>query len=332
MKQIILFFLVLCVPFTFQYAKTVTLPGLDNPHQIAVDKDSLYIVDNTTVYIYSLKDFSQKFKFGRQGEGPGEFKRYAGITIQADQILVNSMARLSFFDKNGKFIREQNAATNTLGGFLPMDKLYISTSFLKEDKRMFYTLNLYDENLVKGKLICRLSRNEQASGMKINALDWGFPKYQVYKNNVYCEELDKEIYGFDVSGKKILTLIPKDEKLPVSSAYKNRFFKTLELRNKEEFVRVKPRLQFPSHFPTIRDFRVTNDKVYIVTFKIVDDAVEILVYDLQGKFLEKTFFPGIEQNPFSLHPFFIKGDKLYRLRDNEETEEWELFISGLSSK
>jgi hypothetical protein len=286
-KKLVLTTLVLTFSSLITAVQPVTLPGLDNPHQIEVDSDFFYIVDGTTVYIYSIVDFSQKKRFGREGEGPREFKRRARLNVQANHLLVNSVTRISFFTKKGEFIKEMNAKFNSLGDFFPLEKHYVNTSFIQEGKRLYYTLNLYDENLKKVKSICQLTRNEQQSGMKINALDWGFPKFCTYKDLVICEELDKELYAFDKTGKKLFTLIPKVEKLPVSKEYKRRFFNYLETRYKQEYERVKSRLQFP------------------------------------------PYFPGIELSPVELYPFTIRNGNLYRLRDNEETEEWEFFISKI---
>ena len=99
--------------------------------------------------------------------------------------------------------------------------------------------------------------------------------------------------------------------------------------NKQEYERVKRRLEFPEYFPVIQDFLAADDKIYVVTFKSIDDKKEVLVYDLGGKFLKKVYFPGIEQSPFQLYPFTVRNGNLYRLHDNDETEEWELFISKI---
>jgi hypothetical protein len=87
--------------------KIVPLPQLQKPNTLAVDDNQIYIADGTSLYIYSLKDFSLKKKFGRDGEGPQEFKRKIYlINIQHDYIVINSLGKVSYFAKNGKFIKE----------------------------------------------------------------------------------------------------------------------------------------------------------------------------------------------------------------------------------
>jgi hypothetical protein len=74
--------------------------------QIDVDSNHLYVSQLSTVYIYSLEDFQLKNKFGKEGEGPQEFKGYALLNVQPQVLLINSMGKLSFFNKDGTFIKE----------------------------------------------------------------------------------------------------------------------------------------------------------------------------------------------------------------------------------
>lgn len=55
--------------------KVAVLPEVKRPaFDIIVDNNELFLVECATIYIYSLTDFKLKKKFGRRGEGPGEFK------------------------------------------------------------------------------------------------------------------------------------------------------------------------------------------------------------------------------------------------------------------
>lgn len=105
-------------------------PELTNPGQILVDPSSknIYISDRTTVYIYSLTDFKLKKKFGKSGEGPREFKRYANLFLTSDYLLVNSVSRATFFTKDGKYIREMNSKTANLGPFLLIGENFVNAS------------------------------------------------------------------------------------------------------------------------------------------------------------------------------------------------------------
>ena len=90
--------------------KIVPFPGLGKPDSITIDDQRLYITDQGTIAVYSLEDFKLKKKFGRQGEGPGEFRILPfdriclRISLSHDTILVNSVSRLSFFTEEGKMV------------------------------------------------------------------------------------------------------------------------------------------------------------------------------------------------------------------------------------
>jgi len=310
--------------------QTIPMPGLEKPVQIAVGTDSIYIVDGTSICIYALKDFSLIKKFGTQGEGPGEFRKWADVQVMPDHLLINSQTRLSIFSTEGEFIKETNPGFYSLKTFQPVGKRFVNLGFIKEKDRIWYLLNLYDRDLKKVKTLCRLTRNEQADKMKIDALDVGFPKLHVYKDLIYAEELDREIYVFNDAGEKLAVIRPKDEKRPVTDTYKKKFFYYLEKSDRQEYLRVKPQLRFPATFPAIMDFRVADDRIYILTFTNIEpNLTEVHIYDLKGKFLKKVYFKDIEISPLLLYPFTVKDGKLYRIYDNEKTEQWELVISPI---
>ncbi|UCH93268.1 MAG: hypothetical protein JSV88_23725, partial [Candidatus Aminicenantes bacterium] len=57
------------------WAKTIIpLPHLEKPETITVKDEGLYITERESMLVYSLPDFKLKNKFGKGGEGPGEFK------------------------------------------------------------------------------------------------------------------------------------------------------------------------------------------------------------------------------------------------------------------
>jgi hypothetical protein len=109
---LILLLLLLLFAGSVHAQKIVPLPGLGKPDSLTIDDQQLYITGQGTIAVYSLEDFKLKKKFGRQGEGPGEFRILPfdriclRISLSHDTILVNSVSRLSFFTKKGDFIKQ----------------------------------------------------------------------------------------------------------------------------------------------------------------------------------------------------------------------------------
>jgi hypothetical protein len=95
----------------------IPLHDLVKPWTINVDKARIYITEGSVVYIYGSGDFKLIKKFGRQGEGPGEFKtnaRNMGLEIDLflhpDHLVINSFHRVSLFTRQGEYIKQIDGA------------------------------------------------------------------------------------------------------------------------------------------------------------------------------------------------------------------------------
>ena len=115
MKKISILLLVIVFTGVVALAEVVKMPDVLNPKTIALDGENMYITEGTTVYIFSLKDFSLKKKFGKEGEGPQEFKIFpvAGLKLSVlpDALMLESIGKLSFFSKDGEFKKESRIST-----------------------------------------------------------------------------------------------------------------------------------------------------------------------------------------------------------------------------
>ena len=124
------------------------------PEFLEIDDEQFYVTQRGEVYIYSFKDFSLKTKFGKTGEGPQEFKLGdggQGLTVFSyeDFLLLNSIGKISFFTKDGKYIKEMRTSSSVQApaSFQPAGKGFagmgVATS--SEDQSASVTINLYDE-------------------------------------------------------------------------------------------------------------------------------------------------------------------------------------------
>ena len=83
-------------------AKPFPLPDLVNPDSITAQNNKLYITDSESVCIYDGEKLLLLRKFGKKGEGSGEFRFAPGGTVKlglcltSDRIMVNSMNRVHF--------------------------------------------------------------------------------------------------------------------------------------------------------------------------------------------------------------------------------------------
>ncbi|UCH97426.1 MAG: hypothetical protein JSV88_11390, partial [Candidatus Aminicenantes bacterium] len=145
-RLLILLVLLMLSPVTFA-EKLATLPDIFRPCFLSVDDQQFYVAEGTTVYIFSLQDFALKKKFGKPGQGPQEFAPTpagtSGLRIypQADSIVINSPGKVSFFTKDGTFIKEMKSGAGLMGGFFqPIGDQFAGMSFLMgQDQSMTIT-------------------------------------------------------------------------------------------------------------------------------------------------------------------------------------------------
>lgn len=157
MKRIYLTFFLLFVSSFVLASQVIPLPGLLKPQRIYMDQEQCFITEGATIYIYSLKDFKLQKKFGKRGEGPGEFKESGeGIRLEfnPENIIVLSTGRVSYFTRDGQFIKDR-ISNPRRSEFQELGSGFVGRELSVEKKGIFFTVNLFDKNLKKGKEIYR---------------------------------------------------------------------------------------------------------------------------------------------------------------------------------
>lgn len=314
--------------------KMAVFPDLKRPRSIIIDHDRMFIPDCPEIYIYSLKDFKLIKKFGRAGVGPGEFRPmviYFKINVQPDYIFVNSSKKASYFSKEGNLIREMNAGGIGHGFFAFGDRL-VGRKEIREGKTDWVTLTLFDSHL---KPIKELSRNRFAIDDKGVKVLQSSVKAVASKDKIFIiMSPDFEIKIFDYNGKlvHIIKRENQEDRVKVNESHKKAVHEYLKLRWRG-YPGIKDRLVFQEYLPAIWDLkyhcREENEELYVLSRKTRDNKKEFFVFNIQGKLLKKIYLPLKEKNVNSLFPFDIKNGKLYQLIENEDTEEYELFVTEI---
>jgi hypothetical protein len=337
MKKLIIFLLSHLLFFAgFIFCKKIkTFDELLRPHQIGVDKSQLYIADGPTVYIYSLKDLSFKTKFGKAGEGPEEFKivgnREIITDVSSEYIIVNSIGRVSFFTKEGTFIKEINTVFGR--NFKPMGKYFVGFHYISRKKGSsdrLKAVKIYDSKLNEIKEICRMEgRYERGKGYRMFCEPHVF---RVYKGKIFVGgREDFKIEVLNEKGEKLFFIKQEYERVKVREKHKNAILNHIDTSPRYKDIRdfFKSVLIFPKDFPAIRDFFVVDGKVYVLTYKKKEENTELFVFDIDGRFIKKTFIPMVEDNLHVVtNPYVFGNGQLYQLIESEN-EEWELHVHEL---
>ncbi len=321
------------------YARqAVSFPELNRPFSITVNADKLFITDGPVVYIHSMKDFSLLNKFGKAGEGPGEFKVFATINqgsvvlaLKGDKIMVTSLGRVSFYTLNGEFVEQKNI--QSLFGFgiiRPFDTRYVGLGAAGDANKQYFTLNFYDPEFKKGDEMIRIIAFQ--GGKSINPINIGIlPAISTSNDRVFFLDYEGAIHIFDQVGKKLLevslsNILKNYSQEKITEERKNKYIQYFlsDPRFKPQFERDRNNVKFPDTFPKIRDFRVEGNKIYAVTFRELHHQKELVILDQEGHLIKKMMVSLGEINPRELVPYTIKDGTLYQLVENPDTEEWEL--------
>ncbi|UCH98010.1 MAG: hypothetical protein JSV88_14470, partial [Candidatus Aminicenantes bacterium] len=154
MRKLFLFLSLFTVLMTCHLFPEViaTFQDFKYPHGFYIEGDRIYINEGTSISIYSFKNFQLIKRFGRKGEGPKEFIVDRGnpsvqLHVLNDCLQVNSVGRISFFTKDGEFIRVMKS---TEGDSLrKVGEGYVGWRRIYENNIRYDLVNLYDANLKK---------------------------------------------------------------------------------------------------------------------------------------------------------------------------------------
>jgi hypothetical protein len=312
--------------------KLAALPDLLEPLRLTIDTDRFYVTEDTSVYIYSMKDFKLVKKFGKSGEGPQEFNGNVPIQVvpRADDLMINSFGKISFYSKDGIYQRELKASSISIF-FRPLGKQFVGYGFIQDDKSAYITINFFDASLKMGNEIYRKKRFIlQSRDINPIATSRG-PLFYISGNKIFVDGEDGVILCFDNTGKKVLSIDPKIEKRKVTEEDKERYrnFYKNNPRTREAYENLKHRIKFPDCFPPIQFYLVMDNTIYIVTYKKEGENSECIVFDTQGKLLKRTMIPLLYGTAIDPYPTDIKNGKLYQLIENGDEGEWELHVISI---
>ncbi len=335
LTQIAFLFFLAGILLAAEAAEGFLLPGLLKPQTLTVDGSQVFITEGTTIYIYSLSGGQLQKKFGRSGEGPGEFKDDGlgvKLEIKPDEIIVTSAGRLSYFTRAGEFKRETQVTDPRKFQFKSLGDNYVGTATAREKDKIYIALGLYDSGLSKVKELYRYKHPFWPRSKDINAVDLRVCSFYVYHDKIFVDDSQGRILIFNRQGEKISEIAPTYEDIKVTEAHKTRYMETWKTSLKEEYEAFKERLKFPGTFPRIRDYQVKDGKIYIVTYKEEQGKSQMFIYSEEGKLLKTVLVTLVEIDmllPHVYNYYTIKQGKLYRLEETADTEEWKLHITDI---
>lgn len=325
---IILFLIFFTVSLTYSEKKRVyPLEELSQPYLLKAHNGYLYISDGAdggVLKSFSLKDFKYDKTIGKVGPGPGE---YTGILFPAflpDAIFINSSQKISYFSYDGKFIKEIRYPK--IGSLKPVKNNYLSwkLEIIKNNPQICYDLLNSEFKLMK-RLHC--GNYIRQKNRKRNVFVISF--YDTYKDKIVLAQREGFLIDiFNSDGSLINSIRHNYEPIPFTEKDKEAVIKYWEktppYNSKVDYF--KQISIFPKYYPPILTCKLSDDKIFVVTYAKNKDGNEILVFSLTGKYIGKKFLPIIMNSPSEVAPFTIHNNYLYQIVENYEKEFWELHV------
>jgi hypothetical protein len=333
MKTMAIILFLFMVTSAFQAAEVLLLPDVYVcPEILRVDGSEVVFNYGFTFYVYKSHPFRLKTKFGREGEGPGEFKSLIHLNVRPRHFLVYSLGKISFFSRQGDLIRELKVP----GGrhLVPAGEGYVGYAMEPSDRIIQISVNLYcsdgkkRSSLLKKKHFFQLNKP-----MDLIRLASALPQrahYRVYGERIFVEGENNSIQVFNFQGQPDYIIKPEYPKLETDTSRRDEILNILHRRFKSDRVRqlIKDNGFFPKFFPA-RRFVIDNGRIYIPTFRRQRGMTQFVIMDLKGKILKKIFLPFSNISFLTPYTYTIHNRKLYQFVENGELEHMEIHIHNI---
>ena len=338
MKRVFLISILIIILTGLTFSDSVPMDDLVKPSMIVVKDGKLYVLEKTTISIYSIRDMKLITKFGKSGEGPREFmaRTYGppmSMSFGNGQLVVNSTNKLSYFTMAGKFVNERKAFANLVLYQVKDNFIAIGPSPDKENKFRI-SIRLYSNDLkeLKNLFHTNISVNPQNDFiLPLSAITHN----PSYKGKIFIPESNKDfVIGiFDHEGKRIRKIEKKFEKVPIPEKFKtetHKWFKKYSIY-KKFYENIKQFIKFKEYFPAIRDLYIADEHIHVITYKREGDLWECIILNMKGDEIKRLFVPLDRYVPFTYYAilYSIENGKMFSLIEDEDDESWKLHITDL---
>lgn len=317
--------------------KLATFPDFVYPDMFLIHDGQLYVTEDAVIFIYSLEDFKLQKKFGREGEGPREFfinwnraNDMISICIHDNQLVVNSWGKLSYFTKEGKYLRERRIPANVGQWFGCLEDGFVGRKYFRDsDGIQHHGIVLYDSDFNRIRYIYRHVHGVQWRLKKpFNPLTVDQADFTIADNKIFVIDGNRtSVYVFHRDGKKLFTVTNPDKPVPFDEEDKKAKIESYQYNKtwKRVYETRKNLFRWPSYWPRLRTFLLdrADKKIYLQTYEAKEDKLKYIVYDFSGRFIKKTLLPYQGRMVFN-------GGRFYQLLENEDTETWELHVNEVN--
>ena len=339
-----------------QTFKAVPLPDLVNPTGIHIAGGRIFITEESSIAVYSAENFKLLKKFGRQGEGPGEFKHPPFVIPQSDCLLILNLDRVFLYSWEGELLEERKIPLNyNYWAFplLPVGNNWIGFPMEPIEGGGFGHIGrLYNDNFQSITKVYDAVPSlfpPPPPPRRPGETSRSFPKQDleaipdcidvfVAEDKFLVTDTRKGFFisAFDAQGNKLYEINRDFKKTRVSKDYRDAYMEELHEHPNWEGLNNRYNHVFKDHFPAFFSVKVAGKKIYCLTYEKKNDRYEMVVLDLEGKLLGRFFSFPLE--PFQRlndtfiqfsNEFDIHSDTIYHLEYNFDLESVELHVTAI---
>lgn len=311
------------------------------------DEGNFYVADynNNRILKYDPEG-KYLLTFGREGQGPGEFRALSEPRFDKDKNLyiTDSMnQRISFFDKDGNYLRQIRMQDRYFNLFINSKDFFISNKWVMSQQtslqRQTTTYGLFDS---KFNLLAELYKDEieipmptgtdESTIIEYLAKIWGRTAFRpavrfilVDNDFIYLGRPEKyEINMYSPEGKPVKQITRDYDPILVSDKDKEDFiermsesFSQYPMFTEDLMKKASQKVKFPKYKPAYQGFTLMENGWLAVTVDSVEDEYTLLdIFDQDGKYIAHFKAPVPAEGLYSLLLFFKNG-KAYCVADED---------------
>jgi len=312
---------------------------------VLVEVVDIEVDDNGRIYLFDRKyntffafgpEGKFLYSFGKQGEGPGEYKMVFNFFLEGKYVIAPDMGRFHYFAADGKFAKTYNPGVMVFPTAFIDENRFITVLKRGDEKEEVEKLQVLDLSTMKRTTIAEIEAEKAltASGstgggtMVLKIKDPNTTPMivaAVNNNGIYYGKNDKYLVKkTDLTGKELLSFSLQGRALKkIPMAFKRKRIENFRLNGKK-----LPKDMADQIIKGIPDYCTFFNKITIdesgLIYVFVNDMAnetgqEIDIFSPQGKYLYHSFVKLPGGLPWK-SPFEIKGNHLYIFTEDEEGE------------
>jgi len=331
----LLLLVMMLINFSLYAKKLASLPEVQIPTRIMVYKGRLLVADHKIrLHMYIMKDFSYKL-LATRGQGPQEILSPPDFVAYGDNFYIYSLGKGMFFSLDGT-LKDEFKIDFSINKALPIGKNYVVSDLSPSAKdgttadqvsiNEYSSQNGFQFKKMIYYRVRKFGKNRSKNDYPLIKPFFGFfiEDEKVFIGNTEMGGLF-EIY--DSQGKEVRRFHIDLKPVKISNQFKKEYLEMAEQIPSFSIVKSMYNTYFPEYFPAYYRFAVGNQKIYILTYNKKNKDREVLITNYYGKILKQSYVPWIEN--FVHTNFSIEDDKFYYIKENEDTEEWELHVEDI---